>query len=205
MTTVEHSTLTGSSLHEPKGVAAAAANKVYVSNGSGSGTWEQLPAAALASSANSFGAQLLHVREEQSSGTTSANGSSVAGTTEVVLTLNTIKTNEISGASLSSNQITLPAGTYYAEGMWAMGGSGGSPVGRCALNNVTDSTQLLRGPQFQDGSYVVPCPIKGRFTLSGTKTITFSWYGTGGVNTTGHVSKSGENEVYAELLIWKVA
>lgn len=34
-----HSTLTGTDLHEPKGVAAAAANLVYMSNGSGSGSW----------------------------------------------------------------------------------------------------------------------------------------------------------------------
>jgi len=35
----EHNTLTGSSLHEPKGVDVATSNQVYVSNGSGSGTW----------------------------------------------------------------------------------------------------------------------------------------------------------------------
>lgn len=35
----EHSTLTGSSLHEPKGVATASAGTVYVANGSSSGAW----------------------------------------------------------------------------------------------------------------------------------------------------------------------
>ena len=39
MANVNHSTLTGTTLHEPKGVAAAATGKVYVSNGSGSGAW----------------------------------------------------------------------------------------------------------------------------------------------------------------------
>lgn len=39
MTNKAHSTLTGSDLHEPKGVAAATAGQVYISNGSGSGTW----------------------------------------------------------------------------------------------------------------------------------------------------------------------
>lgn len=34
-----HSTLTGSDLHEPKGIASATAGQVYISNGSGSGTW----------------------------------------------------------------------------------------------------------------------------------------------------------------------
>ena len=34
-----HSALTGTELHEPKGVAAAAAGKVYLSDGLGSGSW----------------------------------------------------------------------------------------------------------------------------------------------------------------------
>ena len=38
----QHSTLTGSDLHEPKGVAAATANQLYVSNGSGSGAWTSI-------------------------------------------------------------------------------------------------------------------------------------------------------------------
>lgn len=42
MANVEHSTLTGSDLHEPKGVAAASANEVYVANGSSSGVWTAL-------------------------------------------------------------------------------------------------------------------------------------------------------------------
>ena len=39
MANVNHSTLTGSFLHEPKGVAAAASGTVYIANGSGSGVW----------------------------------------------------------------------------------------------------------------------------------------------------------------------
>ena len=42
MANVEHSSLTGSSLHEPKGAAAANSGEVYVSNGSGSGTWQPI-------------------------------------------------------------------------------------------------------------------------------------------------------------------
>ena len=36
---VEHSTLTTTDLHEPKGVAAANADQIYIAGGSGSGTW----------------------------------------------------------------------------------------------------------------------------------------------------------------------
>ena len=34
-----HSTLTGADLHEPKGVASANADEIYIANGAGSGTW----------------------------------------------------------------------------------------------------------------------------------------------------------------------
>lgn len=39
MANVQHSALTASDLHEPKGVASATAGKVYISDGSGSGAW----------------------------------------------------------------------------------------------------------------------------------------------------------------------
>lgn len=39
MANVQHSSLSDPNLHEPKGVSTAAANSVYLSNGSGSGTW----------------------------------------------------------------------------------------------------------------------------------------------------------------------
>ena len=40
---VAHSSLTGADLHEPKGVAGATSDTVYVANGAGSGTWSKLP------------------------------------------------------------------------------------------------------------------------------------------------------------------
>jgi len=36
---VQHSSLTDPNLHEPKGISSASANQLYLSNGSGSGTW----------------------------------------------------------------------------------------------------------------------------------------------------------------------
>lgn len=38
-----HKDLTGTDLHEPKGVASASSGQVYVANGSGSGAWSALP------------------------------------------------------------------------------------------------------------------------------------------------------------------
>lgn len=39
MANVQHSSLTDPNLHEPKGISTAAASQLYLSNGSGSGTW----------------------------------------------------------------------------------------------------------------------------------------------------------------------
>jgi hypothetical protein len=55
-----------------------------------------------------FESQLLHVRDEK---TLADGGTSTSSYTK--RDLNTVVTNEIAGASLSSNQITLPSGTYY--------------------------------------------------------------------------------------------
>jgi len=46
--TIQHKLITGTDLHEPKGVAAAAANKVYVANGSASGAWSTLTTSTMA-------------------------------------------------------------------------------------------------------------------------------------------------------------
>jgi hypothetical protein len=45
--TIQHNLITGSDLHEPKGVAAAGANQVYVANGSGSGAWSTVASGSL--------------------------------------------------------------------------------------------------------------------------------------------------------------
>ena len=42
MANVNHATLTDPNLHEPKGIAAAPAGQVYIADGAGSGSWEEL-------------------------------------------------------------------------------------------------------------------------------------------------------------------
>ena len=42
-----HADLTGADLHEPKGVDAAPASTVYLANGTGSGAWTKVTAAAV--------------------------------------------------------------------------------------------------------------------------------------------------------------
>lgn len=42
MPTIQHNLLTGSELHEPKGISSATAEQVYVSDGAGGGVWRSL-------------------------------------------------------------------------------------------------------------------------------------------------------------------
>lgn len=43
--TIQHKDLSGSDLHEPKGIETATSGEVYVANGSGSGSWDNVLAA----------------------------------------------------------------------------------------------------------------------------------------------------------------
>lgn len=211
MVDTQHSALTGASLHEPKGVAAADANRVYVSDGAGSGDWSTLSLDVLASTAKAFQSQLLHVRDEKASG---VGGGSTVASTWTTRSLNTSKTNEITGASLASNQITLPTGTYF---LFAFGQSSGTPGAttqhKSRLRNITDGATTLVGTSHYttagSGSVAVNSPVFlfGRFTIAAQKVFEFQQWCNRTIATVGfgHESDSGEAEVYVEVLIWKVA
>ena len=159
-----------------------------------------------ASAGGIFESQLLHVRDEKSSGTSGGTASTGYNTRA----LNTVKTNEITGASLSSNQITLPTGTYYVI---ASAPSRRSNNHRIRLRNTTDSSDTLLGSSTRsgDGDATTTASImSGRFTISAQKVFEIQhWFGANGsgtdVNIQGSNVNSGENEVYTDVQIWKVA
>jgi hypothetical protein len=203
MPTVAHKNLTGTDLHEPKGVAAATINKVYVSNGAGSGTWQKLTASQLETTGNPFGAQLLHVRDQQSSGTAGGAFNNGDWRTRV---LNTSVTNEITSATLSANRISLPSGTYFIKAI--------APAFRCDLHqarlyNITDTSLILTGTTAsadEGGNGFSHSIVQGRFTLGGTKSLELQHRcsTTRGTNGLG-VACSFGTEVYSEVMIWKIA
>ena len=86
-----------------------------------------------------FESQLLHVRDEKSA---SSDGGGTTGGSVMTRDLNTVVTNEITGASLGSNQITLPSGTYYIEA-YAPGYA--CLKHRLFLYNTTDSSYTIMG------------------------------------------------------------
>ncbi len=148
-----------------------------------------------------FESELLHVRDEKSSGT---GGGTATATTDNVRDLNTILTNEITGASLSSNIITLPTGTYYIN---ATIPTFKNLSNRAHLYNTADSSIVIlgtsqQGAQFGDDSASIF--ITGRFTISAQKTFQIRHY-TERAGSLGEIAEDGRTEVYTDVQIWKVA
>lgn len=204
MANVEHSALTGSNLHEPKGADTANEFEVYISDGAGSGDWTTITVDSLANTAKAFQAQLLHVVDAKADNTDGGTFTSGAWRTR---TLNTERTNEISGASLSSNQITLPAGTFFIMASAPALGVGGHQT---RLRNITDGTTTILGTSevvstttAQTGrSYV-----QGRFTIAVQKVFELQHRGTATFSTTGfgQAVDFDESEIYSDVMIWKIA
>ena len=151
-----------------------------------------------------FETQLLHVRDEKSDNTD--GGSNSAGSF-VARTLNTVKTNEISGASLASNQITLPSGTYYIH---ASAPAYAVDKHKLKLRNTTDSSDTLIGTSnfsysassIENRSFVI-----GRFTISAQKVFELQHRSATLKSGDGFGVGSGFSviEVFADVQIWKVA
>jgi hypothetical protein len=111
---------------------------------------------------------LLHIEDQKPAGTGGGTFSSGAWRTR---DLNTVVTNEIVGASLSSNQFTLPAGTYEIEA---------NALARVVnhhmirLQNISDSTTEIWGTD-EHAHYNYGGSnrsfLRGRFTIPTSKTF----------------------------------
>ena len=151
-----------------------------------------------------FESQLLHVRDEKAANTASGTFTSGAFQTR---TLNTSVTNEISGASLSSNQITLPTGTYYIH---ATAPAYAVNLHKAILRNITDSADTIIGTSERaDQSYNVMTRsfVTGRFTIAAQKTFEIQHRCSTTLATEGFGIKSSFSvvEIYTDVQIWKVA
>lgn len=168
------------------------------------GAWVQHATLSDVTSAIAAAQQIFHVREEQSSG---LNGGTFTAGSYLTRVLNTVKANSIPGASLSSNRITLPAGTYEIDAS-APGFAVGSH--KAILYNVSSAAVILVGStEVSSNTYGTTSRsvIKGRFTLAGSQQVelrhrcqvTYSYYGQG------LAASFGEAEVYAEAFIRKIS
>ena len=150
------------------------------------------------------GANMAVFREEQASGT--YGGASTSGSYQK-RTLNTTVVNNITGCSIASSVITLPAGTYYVTAVAPVFGGNGSF--RCRLQNTTDSTTIGNGTNQANGGAgdAEQGLIEYYFTLAASKNIELQTRVSVSVATDGLGTRCnfGDTEVYSQISITKVA
>ena len=145
-------------------------------------------------------------QEQYSSGTAGVNGTAAAFN---VRALNTTVVNTITGASLSSNQVTLPAGTYHFIGRATnIAASANTSASQLELYDVTDSVYLAigisagspTGSAITEGSN--QSSVDSIVVLSGTIAVELSeWISGAGTPVLGKAASSGQVEVYSQLTI----
>lgn len=152
--------------------------------------------------------QIAIFQDQKSSGTAGgSNGASAGLGATIARTLNTTVINNISGVSLSSNQITLPSGTYIATGQSACFAANGS---KSFLRNITDGEDTILGNSFftnTTNGYGFSS-FSGQFTVSGTKVFELRQYNRspdGGGNGLGNATSNGQVEIYSTITIIKIA
>jgi hypothetical protein len=149
--------------------------------------------------------QYAQFQEKQNSGTGSSTAFSATTWSQRVL--NTTVVNTIAGASLGSNQITLPAGTYRLSFIGASNVAGSNGEYRSRIRNVTDSTTINSG----NGSLVTagtggpPTLVQAVFVLAGSKVIEIDSWVSAGTATGGIALTTGDAEIYSDVLIEKIA
>ncbi|MEK9691921.1 MAG: hypothetical protein VW235_03225, partial [Rhodospirillaceae bacterium] len=152
--------------------------------------------------------QQLQIQDKRSSGTN--GGTNTTGTWQT-RTLQTEVFDEI-GSTLSSNQFTLPAGTYSIDG-WAVAFRVNNHKSR--LYNTTDSSTAVLGSVAYSTnaggagdtnmSYV-----RGRFTITDTKTFEIQTYTqtaqtNTGLGEAGGTDTGSTDEIFIDLLITRLA
>ena len=202
MSDLEHRSLTGAQLHELKGVSTAANYKVPTAQ-SNATVWSLLDHNSLTGTGNPFGAQLLHIRDNAALG---VNGGTLTASVWTDRPLDTSVTNEITGSSLSANQITLPAGTYYAK-IRAPGYKVGAH--KIRLRDVTSNVTLLESSASYAGVTTDTqtwAEKEGRFTIASSKKVRLQHIcgTTNAGDGMGIASSLGDSETYAEVQIWKI-
>lgn len=141
----------------------------------------------------------LHIRDEKTSGTHGGTFDAGAWRTR---TLNTVKYNGITGASLASNKITLPAGDYWIE---AAAPALGVEYHQAALYNVTDAAYIMVGPSIRGWDNYQEAPVRARVSFAAAKEIEVRHYCSNGRATDGFGRACGfSSEVYTEVFVRRI-
>lgn len=152
------------------------------------------------------GVKVVTIVDQKTSGTDGGTATSGSWQTRILNTL----TDSNTGITVSSNQLSIPAGTYY---IWACQPFHGT-VNRInsRLYNITDSAVILDGSSVCETTSGITAHtyVVGIFTLSDTKTVELQYQVQTTLNTTGLGFASGGifavgHEVYTQVSIFKIA
>lgn len=146
----------------------------------------------------------LKYSNTQTSGT--GGGTSTSGSFQPFF-LNTEDFDTAGIGSLSSNQISLPAGTYQVRANGQLN-CNVACYASSRLYNISDSSVILLGQTAE----VIPTGtalytnVVGQFTIASTKTIEFQYRVSAGYTTYGQgINGSFQNEVYTQIEFWKIS
>ena len=175
---------------------ASTVGQVITSDGAGNAAWEDKE-------------QFLHVQDQKANGTDGGTATSGSYQTR---DLNTVETNEIAGASLAANRITLAAGTYYVE--WsAPAHADGAVTSRhkTRLSNISGAAVSIIGTsEFVESSGSEPVTTRsfgaGRFTIAGSTVLELQHRVevTNSADGFGQSVSFGDIEVYSDIKIWRI-
>lgn len=150
------------------------------------------------------GYQILHIQDQKSDGVSGGTFSASAWRTR---TLNTTLTNTISGASLASNQITLPSGTYEIN---ASVPAYAVDSHQSKFQNITTGISTVYGTsEYADSGAGGDTPaqtrsfIRGVFTITGIATYQIQHYSST-TGTFGNPVSFGGPEIYTDVFIRKL-
>ena len=144
----------------------------------------------------------LHVEERTANAATGLGGMATGAWRTRLFNL--AVTNTITGASLASNQITLPAGDYYIQGRAPQHCS---TVNLLRIERISPSAQtMLYGGVQYDANMTSDAQIFGKFSLTATSVIEMqhrvSVYNSAGYGGFGDVGQP--YNIFAQLFIWKL-
>jgi len=146
----------------------------------------------------------LHIQDQKAEGTNA--GASIAGTQQ--RDLNTVLTNTISGASLSSDDIILPTGKYYIEARVPSFRAG---TAIAHLYNITDASEEVWGQNAGSTSLAdfTYSEVSGIFEIAAVKTFKINHftqlaYDSGALGLGSRIDGLSNVEIYTDVRIWKV-
>jgi hypothetical protein len=144
----------------------------------------------------------LKVSDQKANNT--AGGSSLAADITQTRVLNTVDVNTITGASLASNTVTLPIGTYRAFATAPTAGAGRTKL---FLYNSSDATYIGIGSSAGGTNGMGGSIVNTQFSITASKNFTLRHYTDSATATIGlgEAINTGQVEVYAQLEIIKVA